>query len=109
MCGSQKRFSELVLDSTNLFSFSQFSYEKLKRFTPSEAVHGFLDGVTTRSSVFFLKYFFLSVNYYINNTTVDFTIFPYFVALVLILIVCIPVWKLHWCSRNTLLLFVKVR
>jgi hypothetical protein len=53
LCESQKRFSESVLDGANLFSFSQFSCEKLKRFAPSEAVPGFLDGVTTRSFVFF--------------------------------------------------------
>ncbi len=43
----------------NLFSFSQFSCEKLKRFAPSEAVSGFSDGVTTRYYIFFLKCFFL--------------------------------------------------
>ncbi len=53
-----KKFSESVLDGANLFSSSQFSCEKLKRFAPSEAVPGFADGVTTRSYVFFLKYFF---------------------------------------------------
>jgi hypothetical protein len=47
MPGSQKRVSEPVLDGANLFSFSQFSCEKLKRFAPSEAVPGVLDGVTT--------------------------------------------------------------
>jgi hypothetical protein len=52
MCESQKRFSELVLDGANLFSFSQFSREKLKKFAPSEAVPGFLDGVIPRSYVF---------------------------------------------------------
>ena len=52
MPGSQKRVSESVLDGANLFSFSQFSCEKLKRFAPSEAVPGFLDGVTMRSLVF---------------------------------------------------------
>jgi hypothetical protein len=67
MHGSQKRVSESVLDGANLFSFSQFSCEKLKRFTPSKAVLGFLDGVTTRSYVFFLSIFFLSVYYYINK------------------------------------------
>jgi hypothetical protein len=56
MPGSQKRVSELVLDGANLyFSFSQFSCEKLKRFAPSEAVPGVLDGVTMRSYGFFLK------------------------------------------------------
>jgi hypothetical protein len=74
MCGSQKRFSESVLDGANLFSFSQLSCEKLKRFAPSKAIPGFLDGVTTRSSVFFLKYFFLNVYYYINNTTLTTTV-----------------------------------
>ncbi len=58
MPGSQKRVSESVLDGVNLFSFSQFSCEKLKRFAPSEAVPGVSDGVTTRSYSFFLKYFF---------------------------------------------------
>jgi hypothetical protein len=58
MCESQKLLSESVLDGANLFSFSQLSCEKLKRFAPSEAVPGFSDGVTTRSYVFFLKYFF---------------------------------------------------
>ena len=58
MPGSQKRVSESVLDGANLFSFSQFSCEKLKRFAPSEAVPGILDDVTTRSYGFFLKYFF---------------------------------------------------
>ncbi len=50
---SQKQFSESVLDGANLFCFSQFSCEELKTFAPSEAVLGFLDGVTTRSYVFF--------------------------------------------------------
>jgi hypothetical protein len=54
MCESQKRFSESVLDGANLFSVSQFSCEKLKRFTPSNAVPGFSDGVTTRYYNFFL-------------------------------------------------------
>ena len=59
MHGSQKQVSESVLDGVNLFSFSQFSCEKLKRFAPSEAVPGVSDGVTTRSSyIFSLKYFF---------------------------------------------------
>ena len=58
MCESQKWFSESVLDGANLFSFSQFSCEKLKRFAPSEAVPGFLDGMTTRFLCFFLKYVF---------------------------------------------------
>jgi hypothetical protein len=58
MPGSQKRVSESVLDGANFFSFSQISCEKLKRFAPSEAVPGVLDGVTTRSYVFSLKYFF---------------------------------------------------
>jgi hypothetical protein len=61
MCESQKRFLESVLDGENLFRFSQFSCEKLKRFASSEAVPGFLDGVTIRSSIFFLSIFFLSV------------------------------------------------
>jgi hypothetical protein len=67
MCGSLKWFSESVLDGANFFNFSQLSCEKLKRFTPSEAAPGFLDGVTTRSYVFFLSIFFLSTYYYINN------------------------------------------
>ncbi len=58
MPGSQKRVSESVLDSVNLFSFSQFSCEKLKRFAPMEAVPGVLDGVTTRSYIFFSEVFF---------------------------------------------------
>jgi hypothetical protein len=58
MPGSQKRVSESVLGGANLFSLSQFSCEKLKRFAPSEAIPGILDGVTTRSYVFSLKYFF---------------------------------------------------
>jgi hypothetical protein len=57
MCESQNRFSESVLDGANLFSFSQFSCEKLKGFAPSEAVPGFLDGVTMRSYIFFLIFF----------------------------------------------------
>jgi hypothetical protein len=64
---SQKRVSESVLDGANLFSFSQFSCEKQNRFAPSEVVPGFLDGVTTRSYVFFLSIFFISVYYYINK------------------------------------------
>jgi hypothetical protein len=67
MCESQKQFSESVFDGVNLFSFSQFLYEKLKRFTPTEAIPGFLDDVTTRYYNFFLRIFFLSVYYYINN------------------------------------------
>ncbi len=67
MPGSQKRVSESVSDGANLFSFSQFSCEKLKRFAPSKAVPGILDGVTTRSYVFLLSIFFLSVYYYIDN------------------------------------------
>ncbi len=59
MTESQKRVSESVLDGANLFSFSQFSCKKLKRFAPSEAVPGVSDGVTMRSYVFSLKYFFL--------------------------------------------------
>jgi hypothetical protein len=55
MLGSQKRVSELVLDGANLFSFSQFSCEKLKRFAPSKAISGISDGVTMRSYGFFLK------------------------------------------------------
>jgi hypothetical protein len=58
MPGSQKRVSESVLDGVIFFSFSQFSCENLKRFAPSEAVPGVLDGVTTRSYVFSLKHFF---------------------------------------------------
>jgi hypothetical protein len=58
MPGSQKWVSESVLDGANLFNFSQFSCEKLKRFAPSEAVPGVSDGVTTRSYVISLKYFF---------------------------------------------------
>ncbi len=73
MPGSQKRVSESVLDGANLFSFSQFSCEKLKRFASSEAVPGILDGVTTRSYVYSLKYFFLSVYYYTNNATLTTT------------------------------------
>jgi hypothetical protein len=68
MYGNQKRFSELVLDGANLFSFSHFSCEKLKRFAPFKAVPTFSDGVTTRSYNFFLSIFFLSVYYYNNNT-----------------------------------------
>jgi hypothetical protein len=67
MPGSQKWVSESVLDGANRFSFSQFSCEKLKGFAPSKAVPGILDGVTTRSYLFFLSIFFLSVYYYINN------------------------------------------
>jgi hypothetical protein len=55
MPGSQKRVSESVLDGANLFSFSQFSCEELKRFAPSEAVPGVSDVLTTRSYGFFLK------------------------------------------------------
>jgi hypothetical protein len=58
MPGSQKRVSESVLGGANLFSFSQFSCEKLRRFAPSDAVPGLLDGVTPRSYIFSLKYFF---------------------------------------------------
>ncbi len=58
MPGSQKQVSESVLDGANLFSFSQFSCEKLKRFAPSEAVLGISDGVTTGSYIISLKYFF---------------------------------------------------
>ena len=47
-----------------LFSFSQFSCEKLKRVAPSEAVSGFSDGVTTRYYIFFLSVFSLSIYYY---------------------------------------------
>ncbi len=61
MCESQKWFSESVLDGANLFSFSQFSCEKLKKFTPSEVIPGFLDGVTFKVLHFFLSIFFLSV------------------------------------------------
>jgi hypothetical protein len=57
MCKSQKRFSESVLDGANLFCYSQFSCEKLKRFAPSEAVPGFSDGETT-SLKFFSEVFF---------------------------------------------------
>jgi hypothetical protein len=51
----------------SLFSFSQFSCEKLKRVAPSEAVPGFSDGVTTRYhnfyiSLFFPKYLLLLIN-----------------------------------------------
>jgi hypothetical protein len=73
MPGSQKWVSESVLDGANLFSFSQFSCEKLKRFAPSEAVPGVLDGVTTRSYGLFLSIFFLNVYYYINNATLTTT------------------------------------
>jgi hypothetical protein len=73
MPGSQKWVSESVLDGVNLFSVSQFSCEKLKRFAPSEAVPGISDGVTTRSYIFFLSIFFLSVYYYINNATLTTT------------------------------------
>ncbi len=55
MPGSQKWVSESVLDGANLFSFSQFACEKLKRFPPSEVVPGVLDGVTMRSYGFFLN------------------------------------------------------
>jgi hypothetical protein len=48
----------------NLFSFSQFSCEKLKRVAPFEAVSGFSDGVTTRYCVFFLSVFSLRIYYY---------------------------------------------
>ncbi len=48
----------------NLFSFSQFSCEKLKRVAPSEGVSGFSDGVTTRNYIFFLIVFSLSIYYY---------------------------------------------
>jgi hypothetical protein len=73
MPGSRKWVSESVLDGANLFSFSQFLCEKLKRFAPSEAIPGILDGVTTRSYVFFLSIFFISVCYYINNATLTTT------------------------------------
>jgi hypothetical protein len=51
----------------SLFSFSQFSCEKLKRVAPSKAVPGFSDGVTTRYynfyiSLFFPKYLLLLIN-----------------------------------------------
>ena len=51
----------------SLFSFSQFSCEKLKRVAPSEAVPGFSDCVTTRyynfyMSAFFPKYLLLLIN-----------------------------------------------
>jgi hypothetical protein len=51
----------------SLFSFSQFSCEKLKRVAPSEAVPGFSDGVTTREynfniSASFPKYLLLLIN-----------------------------------------------
>jgi hypothetical protein len=51
----------------SLFSFSQFSCEKLKRVAPSEAVPGFSDGVTTRYynfyiGAFFPKYLLLLIN-----------------------------------------------
>ncbi len=59
MCESQKQFSKSVLDGANLFSFSQFSCEKLERFAPSKAVPGFLDSVTMRYYNFFLRIFFL--------------------------------------------------
>ena len=42
----------------SLFSFSQFSCEKLKRVAPSEAVRGFSDGVTTRYYKFYIRLFF---------------------------------------------------
>ena len=42
----------------SLFSFSQFSCEKLKRVAPSEAVPGFSDGVTTRYYNFYISLFF---------------------------------------------------
>jgi hypothetical protein len=48
----------------NLFSFSQFSCEKLTRFAPSKSVSGFSDGVTTRYYIFFLSVFSLSIYYY---------------------------------------------
>jgi hypothetical protein len=48
----------------NLFSFSQFSCEKLKGFAPSEAISGFSDGVTTRYYIFFFSVFSLSIYYY---------------------------------------------
>ncbi len=51
----------------SLFSFSQFSCEKLKRVAPYEAVPGFSDGVTMRYfnfyiSLFFPKYSLLLIN-----------------------------------------------
>ncbi len=52
MCENQTWFSESVLDGANLFSFSQFSCEKTKRFAPSDAIPSFLNGVTTRYYVF---------------------------------------------------------
>jgi hypothetical protein len=55
MPGSQKWVSESVIDGANLFSFSQFSCKKLKRFAPSKAIPGISDGVTTRFYGFFLK------------------------------------------------------
>ncbi len=58
MPGSQKQVSDSVLDGANLFSFSHENCEKLKRFAPSEAIPGVLDGVTMRSYFFSLKYFF---------------------------------------------------
>ena len=42
----------------SLFSFSQFSCEKLKRVAPSEVVPGFSDGVTTRYYNFYIRAFF---------------------------------------------------
>ena len=42
----------------SLFSFSQFSCEKLKRVAPSEAVPGFSDGKTTRYYIFYISLFF---------------------------------------------------
>ena len=41
----------------SLFSFSQFSCEKLKRVAPSEAIQGFSDGVTTRYYIFYVSYY----------------------------------------------------
>ena len=52
----------------SLFSFSQFSCEKLKRVTPYEAVPGFSDGVTTRYYNFYISAFFPKYLLLINAT-----------------------------------------
>jgi hypothetical protein len=52
----------------SLFSFSQFSCEKLKRVTPYEAVPGFSDGVTTRYYNFYISAFFPKKHYSKKST-----------------------------------------
>ena len=63
----QKRFSGTSFRWWSLFSFSQFSCEKLKRVAPSEAVPGFSNGMTIsyynfQISVIFPKYLLLLIH-----------------------------------------------